>query len=155
MKAEKRKLIREQVDRSLKRFTPLRSTPPPPNGWIRAIRDALGMTGEQLGNRLKLSAARIYRIEQDEVEGNLTIKTMRRVAEALDCVFVYGFVPNTSLEDIVRQKAEAAAREKLARLSQTMSLEGQELSEKEKRAVLRTETERFISKNLKSLWDEV
>lgn len=112
------------------------------------------MTGEQLGKFLKLSAARIYRIEHDEVEGNLTIKTMRRVAEALDCVFVYGFVPNSSLEDIVRQKAEVAAREKLVRLSQTTKLEGQDLSKKEKRAVLKTEIEHFISKNLKSLWDE-
>ena len=155
MKAEQRKLIREQLDRSLKRFARLRDAAPPLKGWIRAIREALGMTGEQLGKRLKLSVARIYRIEQDETDGNLTIKTMRRVAEALDCVFVYGFVPGTSLEDTVKKKAEAAARVKLARLSQTMNLEGQELSDREKRDVLKKEIEHFISKNLKSLWNEV
>jgi predicted DNA-binding mobile mystery protein A len=123
-------------------------------GWLRAIRDALGMTGAQLARRLKLSPARIYRIEQDEVAGRLTIRTMRRVAEALDCVFVYGFVPNTSLQEAVRRKAEAAAREKLSRLSQTMHLEGQDLTDQEKRDVLKKETEHFMTKNPKSLWDE-
>jgi predicted DNA-binding mobile mystery protein A len=112
------------------------------------------MTGAQLARRLKLSPARIYRIEQDEVAGRLTIRTMRRVGEALDCAFVYGFVPNTSLQEAVRRKAEAAAREKLLRLSQTMHLEGQDLTDQEKRDVLKKETEHFMTKNPKSLWDE-
>ena len=92
---KKKNLIREQLDASLQRFSHLRNAPPPPKGWIRAIRNALGMTAKQLANRLGVAQQAVARIENGELEGSVTIKTMRRIAERLDCVFVYGFVPLT------------------------------------------------------------
>jgi len=96
MKAKHKKLVREQLDETLKRFEPLKTLAPPGRGWIRAIRDALGMTGEQLAIHLHTNKQRIARIEQDEKPGKVTIKTLRSVAEAMDCIFVYGFVPSAS-----------------------------------------------------------
>jgi len=99
MRTEKTKLARRQLDAKLECFRPLRDIKPPRKGWIRAIRDALGMTGEQLARRIGANKQRVARIESDESQGRVTIKTLTRVAEGLDCVFVYGFVPRTSLEE--------------------------------------------------------
>ena len=110
----KKKLIREQLEASLRRLSPLRNVTPPPKGWIRAIRNALGMTAKQLASRLGVAQQAVARIERDELTGSVTIKTMRRVAEGLDCVFVCGFVPRSSLETSLRRQAQQlAARIKL------------------------------------------
>ena len=149
----KRKLIRQQLDARLETLRPLRDFPLPPRGWIRALRDALGMSGRQLADRLGVTKQREARIEKDEMEGALSLKTLRRVAEALDCVFVYGLVPRTSLEGIVRDRAQRVARERIEQANQTMQLEDQGLSEEEKRAALEEMAEDLVRAMPASLWD--
>ncbi|MCJ7686122.1 MAG: helix-turn-helix domain-containing protein, partial [Desulfobacteraceae bacterium] len=72
----KKKLIREQLDASLQRLSPLLDVTAPPKGWIRAIRDALGMTARQLANRLGVAQQAVARIEKEELAGSVTIKTI-------------------------------------------------------------------------------
>ena len=66
----------------------------PPRGWLRAIRDALGMTMQQYAGRLGVSQPRIIALEKSEVEDTVTLGTLRRAAAALDCQLVYAVVPN-------------------------------------------------------------
>jgi len=131
-----KKLIREQLDVSLQRFRPLLNVPAPQKGWIRAIRQA------------------VARIEKGELEGSVTIKTMRRIAECLDCVFVYGFVPRTSLEETVARQAKYVATQRLAQASQTMSLENQALSKKENEQILSNLVDELIRTLPSTLWDK-
>lgn len=154
MRARQINLAREQLDKTLRQFIPLRAVRPPVKGWIRAIRDALGMTGQQLARRLKVNKQRISRIEQDEKLGNITLKTLRSVAEALDCEFVYGFVPGDSLEETVRSQAQSVAARRMAHSNQTMRLEKQELSEEEKEKTFENLVTDITSTMPKSLWDE-
>ena len=154
MNAKHRKLAREQLDATLKQLSPLRMLTSPAKGWVRAIRDALGMTGKQLAKRLNVNQQRIARIEQDERLGNVTINTMRNVAEALDCVFVYGFVPTQSLEQAVTKQAKALATKQMKRSNQTMMLEKQQLSEKEKEKAFKSLVEDITSSMPRSLWNE-
>ena len=67
----------------------LRDAQPPKQGWISAVRRALGMTAKQLAERVGLSQPRIAKMELNE--NNLKISTMKKIAEGLDCDFVYGF----------------------------------------------------------------
>jgi predicted DNA-binding mobile mystery protein A len=149
----KRKLIREQLDNTLRVFEPLRHISPPPKGWIRAIRDALGINGRQLADRMGEHRSRTEQIEQRELTGSVTVKTMKRTAEALDCVFVYGFVPRTSLEQTVRARAEQAAKERLARASGTMALEDQSLTEEENDRVLADMVDEMVDDLPPELWN--
>ena len=150
----KKKLIREQLDASLQRLsTPLDVTAPP-KGWIRAIRDALGMTAKQLANRLGVAQQAVARIEKEELAGSVTIKTMRRIAECLDCVFVYGFVPRTSLEETVARQAKKVAAQRLAQASQTMSLENQALSRRENEQALSDLVDELIRTLPSNLWNK-
>jgi len=154
MKARHRNLAREQLDETLEQFFLLRAVTPPGKGWIRAIRDAIGMTGGQLARRLKVNKQRVSRIEQDEKLGNITLKTLRSVAEALNCEFVCGFVPRDSLEQTVRNQARSVAARRMERSNQTMRLEKQELSEKQKEKALEDLIGDITSTMPKSLWDE-
>ena len=150
----KKKLIREQLDASLQRLRPLLDVTAPPKGWIRAIRDALGMTAKQLANRLGVAQQAVARIEKEELAGSVTIKTMRRIAECLDCVFVYGFVPRTSLEETVARQAKKVAAQRLSQASQTMSLENQALSRKENEQALSDLVDELIRTSPSNLWNK-
>jgi predicted DNA-binding mobile mystery protein A len=150
----KKRLIRKQIDKSLRRFRPLFDAAPPPKGWIRAIRDALGMTARQLANRLGTAQQSVSRIEREELAGSVSIKTMRKLAEGLDCIFVYGFVPRTSLEETIGRQAKKVAALRLAQASQTMSLENQALTRKETEEAFKDMVDDIIRAQPSNLWDE-
>jgi len=143
-----------QLDENLSQLKPLLNTQPPPTGWIQAIRKTLGMTARQFAARLGVSPPRINRLETDEIEGKLTINTLKRTADALDCVFVYGFVPKTSLKNLVKTQALKTASEQIEYVSHTMQLENQKPSEK----LLKQEIEILVEEILKewprTLWNK-
>lgn len=151
---KKKKLVRKQLQISLDRVRPLLELSAPSKGWIRAIRDALGMSARQLADRMGVAQQSVARIEKDESSGSITIKTMRRIAECLDCAFVYGFVPRTTLEEIVRRQAEQVAINRLNRASQTMKLEGQGLETEENEKILSDMIEEIINELPANLWDQ-
>jgi predicted DNA-binding mobile mystery protein A len=155
MMKNKKKLIREQLDNNLQTFEPLKSISPPLKGWIRAIKDALGINGRQLADRMGEHRSRTKQIEQQELTGSVTIKTMRRTAEALDCQFVYGFVPKTSLEETVRARAKQVAAKRLAQANQTMALENQALGTEENNRVLSEMVDELVDAPPPHLWDEL
>lgn len=154
MKPTSRKVARRQLDAKLEAFRPLIQVQPPQKGWIRAIRDALGMTGEQLARRIGTNKQRIAQIESGEVDGNWTPKTMRSVAKGLDCVFVYGFIPITSLEETVGNRAKRVAEERMHRVTRTMQLEQQQLGEQDQEIVLGDFSDELIDGTQGILWDD-
>ena len=145
-------LARKQLDR---RLAPLRAgqLARPPRGWIKAIREALGMTSAQLGQRIGVSQSRVTRIEKDEAGDAVTLATLRRAAEGLNCTLVYALVPNETLDAIVRDRARAAADSQLARTHHSMKLENQGLEASD----LAEERERLAADILagdpRRLWD--
>ena len=152
MQARHKLIIRQQLDKSLAGLKAA-NTQVPVKGWIRAIREALGMSGRQLAQRLKVSQPRIPRLEQDELTGSVTIKTMQQVAEALDCTFVYALAPRTSLEDTLRGQARMVAQERTERVAHSMLLEAQSLSAEEQQATLKATIDELVREMPKELWD--
>ena len=147
------KLVREQLNLTLAMFQTLRDISIPPRGWIRALRNALGMSGRQLAQRMGVTKQRTSFIEKQEINGTVTLKTMRRTAEAMECVFVYGLVPRTSLEETIRSRARQVAARRLARASHTMGLENQALGKKENQEILSRMIEEIVDELPSSLWD--
>ena len=148
------KLIRQQLEITLEKFRPLLNIPMPPKGWIRAVRDALGMNGRQLADRLNVTRQRASLIEKDELGNSATLKTMHRVAEALDCVFVYAIVPQTSLKHTLHEQAKRVAKKRFARVSHTMMLENQQLSNIDQKQALNDMANELIETLPSTLWDE-
>ena len=93
---------------------------------MRAIRDALGMSGVQFAKRLAVRPQSVKALEASEESGAIQLNTLRRAAEALDCTLVYALVPNGSLEAAVQTRARKIALRELGRIAHTMRLEAQE-----------------------------
>ncbi len=65
----------------------------PRGGWLRAIRQALGMTTRQLARNVRVSRASVSEAERAESRSDITLTTLRRHAAALDCELVYVLLP--------------------------------------------------------------
>jgi predicted DNA-binding mobile mystery protein A len=142
------------LDKRFSSLHPLAESARPPKGWLRAIRDALGMTTSQFARRLGVSQPRIIELEQSEVSGGVTLHTLQRAAEALGCRLVYVLVPEKPLAETVRERAELVAQRQLAAVAHTMRLENQSVKGKAANNDLRNQ---FIEKLLHRparLWDE-
>jgi predicted DNA-binding mobile mystery protein A len=116
---------RKSLDLRLREFGPARRYQAPPSGWVRAIRDALGLSASELGRRMGVSGPAVSGLERNEKDGTVRLDTLRRAAASMDCTFVYLFIPNEGLEQTVRTAARRAARAQLARVAGTMALEDQ------------------------------
>jgi predicted DNA-binding mobile mystery protein A len=126
----------------------------PPYGWVRAIREALGMTPQRLATRMGVTRPRVNMLEKAELSGATTLKSLRQAAEAMDCVLVYAIVPRTSLDEILREQAAKKADVELARHHHTMRLENQAMDNRD----LAAERERLVADmlagSLRRVWDE-
>lgn len=117
-------LARRTLDR---RLAPLRQleVPPPRLGWVRALREGLGMSAADLGRRMGLTRQAVSQLERSEAEGSVRLDTLRRAAGALDSVLVYALVPKEALDDVVRARARAVAERTVQGVEHTMALEAQ------------------------------
>jgi len=117
-----RKKQRRMLDRRLRELRPIASTPAPRTGWLRAVRQSLGMSAAQVAARLGLSAATVVELELREPAGKVSLQTLDRTARAMGCKLVYAVVPesSTSLEDMVHAQALRAARSICKRATQSM-----------------------------------
>ena len=126
----KKNLQIEHLENKMKPFSKLKSEKNPPTGWIKATRLTLGMSLQQLANKLNMTRQSVLKMEQREKEGSITIKTLTEVAAAMDIKLVYGFAPiDGSLENLIERKARELAGKIVLRTSHSMKLENQENSD--------------------------
>lgn len=138
----------------MKLYSKAKTLPKPPTGWVKAVRLALGMTLQQLANRLSITRQSTQEIENREIEGSITLKSLMEAADALDMELVYGFVPKDgSLEKYIDRKSREMAKNIVMRTSNNMKLEDQgNTNERLKKAI--EERANKIKQNMpKALWD--
>lgn len=122
-------------------------------GWIRAIRDALGMTAEQLARRMGVQRQRIHALEKGEVAGTATINSVKKAAEAMDCVFIYALVPRDTLQAHVERQALKYAERLHDTIQHSMVLEQQGLTVDESRQRIRADAERIARETVRDMWE--
>ena len=150
----KKRLQTGQLDARLKAIAALQNIAAMEQGWIKSIRSAIGMSLLQLGNRLSITKQSVLEIENRETEGNITLKTLRDAAKAMDMQLVYGFVPNDgSLEALIERKAKEAATKIVTRTSNSMKLEDQENSEQRIQKAIAERADELKRELSKVLWD--
>ena len=148
------KLQFQQLNEKMDQLTGLQHVIVPPIGWIRAIRNGIGMSMEQLGRKLSITKQGVMDIEKREKEGAITIKSMQEIAKAMDTQFVYGFVPKAgSLEQMIETRALEIAKTIVQRTSTTMKLEDQVNSKERIENAIKERATEIINKTPKILWD--
>ena len=151
---KKQKLIIEQLDRKLVKFSELEEIAIPPNGWIYSIRTALRMSLRQLGKMLNITAQSVKEIEEREKIGTVSLKVLRQVGSALNMKLVYGFIPQSkTIDKMIEERAFQIAREIVLRTSANMRLEDQENTEERIIAAINEKAMELKQEIPKYLWD--
>jgi len=126
MRSEFRNLRIKQLDRNLEPFRAAKAIPRPQRGWVRAIRETLGISASELGRTLGTSRQLPLQLEKAEAEDRITLKSLRAVADALDCDLVYALVPkNGTMQDLAETRARVQARKHVLGVEHSMALEDQ------------------------------
>ena len=150
----KKSLQLQQLNSKMLGFASLKQVAMPPTGWIKAIRTAIGMSMQQLGNKLNVSRQGIMDIERREKDGSITIKSLREIARAMDMQLVYAFVPiDGSLDALIEKRAAGLATQIVMRTANTMKLEDQANSKKRIEKAIRERTAAIKNEMPKILWD--
>ncbi len=119
-------LKRAQMADALGPFIPLAKSSPPGGGWLRAIRETLGMTQSQLASRVGVSRQAVQEFESAEDRRRITLESMDKMAAAMGCRVVYGVVPVDATIDSMRIRQARVQAEKLMRpVSHSMAMESQ------------------------------
>lgn len=126
----------------------------PPEGWIRTVRKALGMSGAQLARRLGTTRAFVSQTEKNELHGSITVKNLQQMAEAMGCRFVYAIVPEGSTTaDLISARAKDKAKKLVDQTSQHMALEAQALSPQQMQYEIERLQRKILSDMPRDLWD--
>lgn len=147
-------LMIPQLDDALETFRLAASSRRPDSGWVKAIREAIGMTKAQLAQRVHLSPSTVNTLERSEARGAITLDSLEKLARGMDCRLVYAIVPNgeRTLEQLVRERAELVARTQHARVAHTMRLEAQGLEDRPEKRQLKRIVDALLSGSRRALW---
>ena len=118
-----KQLRNQQLAKSLQPFLGTKDTPRPQKGWLRAIRQASGVTLPELAKRLHRANSVVAHLETSEAEYRITLGKLREAADALGCQLVYALVPkNGSVQDLAEAGARVKAAENVRAVEHSMAL---------------------------------
>jgi predicted DNA-binding mobile mystery protein A len=132
-----------QLDRTLEPFRIAQKIPRPSRGWIRAIREATGITARELAQATGTSRQLPLQLEKAEADDSITLKSLRKLAGALDCDLVYALVPREgTMQGALERRARAEATRRVLAVEHSMALEDQASGNIE--AAIEAETQRLL-----------
>lgn len=146
-----RELLLIQVDESLAKWREASLSARPKSGWIRTIRGALRMSGAALARRLGVTERAVLKLEAAEAEDRMTLGTLRRVAQSLDCELQYALVPRRPLVEVLNEQARRVAERELFPVAHSMALEDQAVDD-ERRKHLDFVARTMLAKSRRDLW---
>ena len=152
MKSRFKDLKQRQLDAGLSRWRLAELSARPPSGWIKAIREALGMPAAHLARRLGLVPSTVLRLETSEADDTITLGSLRRAAEALGCELQYALVPKQTIAQAMEAQANKVARERMATVAHTMALEAQATSGEAVDTQVQEMAESLLKGSRRELW---
>jgi predicted DNA-binding mobile mystery protein A len=147
------RLKREQVENMLRPWRRLPKEGLPGGSWIRTLRNALGMSSTQLARRMKVSPQFVRKLEKGEAAGTITLASLRRAAQALECKVAYALVPQKHLEEARRERALQFANALGNHAAHSMTLENQAVSDKQSARYRKALVEALLRGSPRKLWD--
>jgi predicted DNA-binding mobile mystery protein A len=146
MNSEFRDLRLNQLTQALIPFQMAELPVRPARGWLRSIRESLGMTLEQVGRGMDRTRQEILAFERSEADDRITLHSLRKVAAAMGCELVYAIVPKSgTLQELAEKPARAEAAKRILAAEHSMALEAQAAGGVEDR--IEKETRRILKKS--------
>jgi predicted DNA-binding mobile mystery protein A len=148
MRSKFRQLRVEQLERALATLPSAQDIPRPAKGWLRAIREATGITVSETAKRMGRAPSLVIQQERAEADYRITLRSLREAADALGCQLVYALVPkNGSIHELAEERARTKATENVRAVEHSMSLEDQAVGGVEKK--IAAETKRILKRGRK------
>ena len=110
------------------------------------------MPAAHLAKRLGLVPSTVLRLETSEADDTITLGSLRRAAEALDCEVQYALVPKQSIAQTMEAQAGKVARERMAAIAHTMALEAQATSDEAVESQVEEMAESLLKGSRRELW---
>lgn len=149
----KDKLIRMQIADALRSYPTPEAAAAPRSGWIRSIREALGMSQTQLAARAGVSRQSVQDFEKAEAERRITLESLDRMARAMGCRVVYALVPEKgSIDDLRASRAKVLAEALMQPADHSMKLESQGVTEAERKRQLQLLVDALLNGSPRKLW---
>lgn len=120
------------------------------NGWVKKLRLAFNMSYRQLGEKIGINPGSAQELENRELEGSISIKSLQQAANAFGMDLLYVFIPKEgkTIEGVIEKRANEIATDIVKRAKTTMALEDQTTVEEIDDLALRLKSELP-----KTLWD--
>jgi predicted DNA-binding mobile mystery protein A len=126
MNSEFRDLRLHQIDRSLEPFAGTAAVTRPRRGWLRSVREALGISMREVARKMHKTPQTVASFEKSEAANRITLQTLQHYAETMDCELVYAIVPKAgSLRQLAEKRARHTAERDVRAVEHTMALEDQ------------------------------
>jgi predicted DNA-binding mobile mystery protein A len=152
MKSRFKDLKQRQLDAGLSRWRTAELPARPPSGWIKAIREGLGMPAVYLAKRLGVVQSSVHRLETSEADDTISLGSLRRAAEALGCELQYALVPKKTIAQTLEEQANRVARERMATIVHTMTLEVQATSSESVDTQIKEMAQSILQGSRRELW---
>lgn len=152
MSPELNQLRLEQVQEAVKPYSSLVQHRAPRRGWLKLIRESLGLTQRQQAQRLGISGPTLHKSEQAEAEERITMAQLRKLADGLDCDLVYALVPRRPLTDVIEERARQIALKEIGNVTHTMSLEDQRPTDAHILKQVQRRTDELLRGRWSDLW---
>ena len=146
-------LHRSQLDRTFTAPMKPADVPSFRRGYVREIRESLGITTTQLAKFLGISQPAVVKLEKAERDGAISLKSLKKVAEVLNCKLVYSLVPKTSLDGFLHERAKEVAERQVLKVGHSMTLEDQGTSKAELARQIRQAADEMIRNLDRRLWE--
>ena len=147
-----KKLKLQQTEKSLETWRNKKLSLLPKQGWLRSLRTSLGMTQNVLSKRLDITSAGVGKLEKSEANGTITLNSLRRAAEALDCELKYALVPRVPLTEMKQKQALKKAQEQMLSTIHSMKLEAQGVDDSSQQLIIDELVKDFLEGSDKELW---
>ena len=102
VRAGERELERRNLDKELRYYRLAAKQKNPTPAFLRLVRNAMGIPAAEIARELKVNRSVLFRLEQSEERGTISLNGLDRVAAAMGFKLVYAIVPleNKSLVEI-------------------------------------------------------
>jgi predicted DNA-binding mobile mystery protein A len=110
------------------------------------------MSASAFARKLGITPSSIAKLEKAEADEKITLASLRKLANALDCELQYILVPRKSLEEILWERAIKVAKERLQPISHSMSLENQSVSQSANNKQLELLAKEILDGPRRNLW---
>jgi predicted DNA-binding mobile mystery protein A len=106
MRQGEREEMRRKLDAEQRWFRLAGQKTPAREGWLREIRTAVGIPTPELAKRLGINRSEIFHAEDREEAKTISLATLERQAEAMECRLVYAVIPKKgTFEDLSLKRA--------------------------------------------------